>query len=137
MVLSCTVSVVTTQVRRRNMMFAIFHSVQFGNLQTWKWQHEDFSPLSSYFTAWQAEIMLYSSFWRVGVNTNRSAAQLPLPLNRAGSNSSRDGVTWWESVLPPSLELPHNTQHYLLFIFLLPRCFHPSSPLADNTTSGA
>lgn len=44
-------------------------------------------------------------------------------------------MTWWESVLPPSLELPHNSQRNLLFIFLLPCCFQSSSPFADITTT--
>lgn len=63
------------------------------------------------------------------MNTNRSAAQPPPPSNRAASNSSRDGVTWWESVLPPSLELTHNSQRS--------SSSSPaaSSPLADIKTT--
>lgn len=105
---------------------AICKSLRFVETPTWRVP----SP-SSYFTAYQTEIMLYSSFWRVGVNTNRSAAQPPppRPSNRAGSNSSRDGVTWWESVLPPSLELTHNSQRS--------SSSSPaaSSPLADIKTT--
>lgn len=78
--------------------------------------------------------MLYSSFWRVGVNTNRSAAQPPstnpLPFNRAGSNSSRDGVMWWENVLPPSLELPIRTKNTQLAA--LPPVHLPPPPLLST-----
>lgn len=75
------------------------------------------SSLSSCITACQIQIILYSSFWGVGVNTNRSVAQPPIPppplFNRAASNSSRDAVTCWESVMPPSLELPLRTNAQL------------------------
>ncbi|KAF3858708.1 hypothetical protein F7725_011909 [Dissostichus mawsoni] len=76
----------------------------------------------------------------MGVNTNRSVAQHPPLFNRAGSNSSRDGVTWWESVTPPSLELPFRAQQSTT------ACTSSSSPaaaaasftrLADNTAESA
>lgn len=59
----------------------------------------------------------------------------PLHCNSVGSYSSRDVMTWWKSVPPTSLELPHNSQCNLLFIFLLPCCFQPPNPRTVSTAA--
>lgn len=106
---------------------AICKSLRFVETPTWRVP----SP-SSYFTAYQTEIMLYSSFWRVGVNTNRSAAQPPPPpfkQSRQQQQQRRRDVVGKRTATKPGAD----TQ-LTAFIFLLPCCFQPSRRYQNDST---